>query len=357
MKKLNLLSVLAGVCALSLVFIGCGGDDDNGGDGGGGITYVNFPEEEILRPSFYIGDSVSTENCNVVKDGDVYKVTVTARAEAKATSIRWSGPFTFSKHYQLKVSLPSDSTVKPKEIYGFASIGSDSNTEADYTRAYQDANDPEGDITVSNGDVALPDMSSKYKSVFLYLYFDTQYAGQSYTFTVKELKAANGVAPRASIVKAVSAYRSEGWSGPQFDIGDSPLAGWDYKYDSGIVEKKSPSWLEIDFKFPNDAVGKEYKFTLTNAGIYAEGDTTTNLLDETTILGGAVYVSGGATNQTNVVTKVSEGVYSAKVKAVEYDSLFGGAGVGAKFYIPGTYTDSVRFTLTLNLSKEFEATP
>lgn len=307
------------------------------------ISYTPFPEDEIVYANIYAGDEMQNAGVITKNEDGTYTAKVKVRNPGTSQSaIYFTGPFTFEDHYSLTLDLPADSSINPTRVYTFASSGSNENG-ADWSRAFDTGSiTGSGEITASNGDVALPVSTAKYKTVGLYLYFAAGQEGQEYTFTIKELKAAKATVPPPSPVTSFVAYRNEPWTGPEFSL-TAPLHGLNYSFDSGTVAAAAPQYLEIDLHFPKSAKGKYYQATLSRVGVYSG---TTNIIDDAVMLNAFVWNTGDYSRQNDVITKNTDGTFTAGFKIIqetESDCI-------AKLMIPGTFTNSDRFTLRINLA-------
>ena len=361
MKKHFWLLVSALLVLVFMLFTACPTDGEE--DGGKNITYTSFPEEEILGASFYVADNVpSAEAGSITKNPDgTYKVRIRRRSPSLSPSaIFITGSFTFSEYYSVTCTFPDAVSItdKPYRVYACASVGMDAVLDADYPTAWDSRvfaafrNDQViGEVEMTNEivNVITPNIDNKpYITVFLYLYFNNVTdPNDYYEFTLNEIKAANGVKP-ISPVSNVAVYRA-GDTSNKFELSAPILAGFNHRYDSNTINAASPTSLNVDIKIPDADAGKEIEFEIRNVGLYSG---TTNLITREMIkaaqfLPGSAAITGTVTEQTVNSTPVSY-YYRIKANAAVYSDM-----TGIKLIIPGTFTNTNRYTITVNVPKAY----
>jgi hypothetical protein len=346
--------------AASLVFGACPAADDGGTES---INYVSFPEDEILGSSFYAGDGVLDPGFIEKNTDGTYSVRIKRRAPSTSPVAMFiTGSFSFSDYYSITCTFPDDPalTNKPYRVYAMASTNLDLAVDADYPTAWDSRvftsfrnDEAVGRVAMNNENINTLTVKSKpYITIVLYLYFkDAGNADEYYTFTLNEVKAADGIVP-VSPVTRIAAYREGDPVTSSFYRSAPVQAGFNIKYDSGTINPANPASLNVDIEVPSADLGRELEFEVRNVGLYT--GASANLIDKAAILAAMVAAGQTAPAQTGVVTETATAtVYKVKATVVEYADLFGQPGTGIRFFIPGSFTNTNRFTLTVNLPGEY----
>jgi len=357
--------------------------------------YTSFPEAEILGAGFYYqlnGQDVSGDNAGMIsrnEDG-TYHVKMRRRTPSSSPSMMsFTGSFEFSEFYKIICTFPDDPAIKdkPYRVYACASRGMDGNMDADYPTA----SDLLGEAVFRNG-VAIgtftmtneginylnPDPWGRpYITVFLYLYFDkVTDPDDYYEFTLNFVGGANGITP-ASVVTKAEIYR-EGDSANKFSLEvikeeteDSSglsytkitpvLAGYNHRFDSRRISPEIPaidtSALCVNLQVPDADEGKEIQFEIRNVGLYRTNaypaPDGSNLVSGEMIkaAGVAGLPSSGLIITERPVSPATTPVsyfYTVRAKVVRYSDM-----TGIKMTVLGPFSDTRRFTITLNVPDKY----
>ncbi|MDR3283806.1 MAG: hypothetical protein LBS97_01345 [Treponema sp.] len=361
-------------CLCLFLATGCGGDTEDGE-----LTYVSFPEEEILGASFYVGDFVGDAGTIAKNPDGSYKVQIKCRtpfASNAPVNVTFSGPFAFESRYRITATFPEDPSItnKPYRVYVCASVGQvsknelvDANTVADYVSAwdsdvyasFQD-NRVKGTLVMDNANGAIITKRGdgrQYVTVFMSLYFHQTFDGY-YEFTVNALEGGNGVS-YTSPVTSVAGYRAGDDATPQLPTAALPgplLGGWEYKAASGTLTASSPAEFNLDLAVPASGVGRTIEFSLRNFEVLKGTD---KLLTSAIVQTAKVRAGTSAAEQSNVVTATTYQVttatgpetryeYRVTAKAVQYEGF-----TGVKLFVPGPFTDSDGFTFNITLPEHY----
>jgi len=357
--------------------------------------YVSFPEAEILGAGFYYqrnGQDVSGDNAGMIsRNGDgTYHVRMKRRAPSSSPSMMSiTGSFEFSEFYKIICTFPDDPAIKdkPYRVYACASRGMDGNMDADYPTASDLAGEAVfrngvaiGTFTMTNEGINSlnPDPWNRpYVTVFLYLYFDkVTDPDDYYDFTLNFAGGANGFTP-ASVVTKAEVYR-EGDTANKFtleagseEIKDSyglshtivtpVLARYNHRFDSRKISPEIPvvdaPSLCVSLRVPDADEGKEIQFEIRNAGLYrtAEypapdgGNLVTGEMIKAALVAGLPASELVITERpVSPATKPVSYFYTVKAKTVGYGDM-----TGIKMSIPGPFTETRRFTLTLYLPDRY----
>lgn len=341
-----------------------------------------LPVEEILGATFYIADTVPSEQAGLITDnGDgTYTIQIRRRSPAYVPSAVFiSGPFTFSDYYKIICEFPDDDKpAKPYRVYAFASVAtekiddavnSDYPTAVDLGAAAFGSSGAAGAFTLTNEGINTlavkknPSGTVKpYCSLVMYLYFNNANMSDPndmYTFKLKGVRVKHGQRPEGPVIKA-RAYR-DGDPDNALELTDPVLPSFNHRYDSKTISVVSSASLNVDIQVPDEDEGKEFEFVIRGLGMYA-GET--NLIADGRITPQAIVFENGSAG-TSPNGTVTEGtakltgrdvpVYTIKAAAVAYDDLFGDGepGTGVKIKIPGTFTNTSRFTIWLNLPRMY----
>jgi len=355
--------------------------------------YTSFPEAQILAATFYYGseDVPSDERGKISKNEDgSYHVKMRRRSPSSSPSAMYiTGSFEFSDFYKITCTFPEDPKIKDKpfRVYACASRGMDAAIDADYATA----NDLIGEAVFRNG-VAIgeftltneginylnPDKWGRpYITVFLYLYFDKVTDPDDwYEFTLNFVGGSNGITPTSVVTKA-EVYR-EGDMANKFklevvkeeivDIYGLPhtkitpvLARYNHRFDSRRINPDIPaintSALCVNLQVPDADVGKEIQFEIRNVGLYKTtaypAPEGSNLITREMIK--AAQIAGLQESERTITEREIKPTtspvtyfYTIKAKVVQYDDM-----TGIKMTIPGTFTDTRRFTFTLFVPEKY----
>ncbi|MDR2574906.1 MAG: hypothetical protein LBC52_00520 [Treponema sp.] len=356
--------------------------------------YTSFPEAQILGASFYYqlnGQDMSGENAGMISKNEdgTYHVKMRRRSPSSSpTAMFITGSFEFSEFFKITCTFPEDPAIKdkPYRVYACASRGMDGNIDADYPTA----NDLMGEAVFRNG-VAIgeftltneginylnPDPWDRpYITVFLYLYFDKVTDPDDwYEFTLNYVGGANGIIPESVVTKA-EVYR-EGDTENKFepiienyemtDPAQGPvtknfiLARYNHRFDSRWISSDIPaintSALCVNLQVSDVDVGKEIQFEIRNVGLY---QTTAYPAPE-----GSNLVTGDMIKAAQVAdlpaselviterpvtpaTTPPSYYYRVKAKVIRYSDM-----TGIKMTIPGAFSNTSRFTFTLNVPDKY----
>jgi hypothetical protein len=360
MKYLLRIALPVILLSVSLIFGACPAADD---EGKGSINYVSFPEDEILGSSFYAGDGVLDPGFIEKNTDGTYRVRIKRRSPSTSPVAMFiTGSFSFSDYYSITCTFPDDPAIanKPYRVYAMASTNLDLAIDADYPTAWDSRvftsfrnEEAAGKVVMNNENINTLTVKSKpYITIVLYLYFkDAGSAGDYYTFTLNEIKAANGIIP-VSPVTQIAAYRAGDPVTSSFYRSAPVQAGFNIKYDSKTINSTNPSSLNVDIEVPAADLGKELEFEIRNVGLYTAAGS--NLIEKTIILAAQVAAGKNSPAQTGVVSETAtETVYKVKAKVVDYEDLFGQLGTGIRLFIPGSFANTTRFTITVKLPGEY----
>jgi hypothetical protein len=364
-----------------------------------GAGYDPFPEEEILGATFYISDYVTSEEAgSITKNADdTYTVRMRRRSPSYNPAAMFiSGPFEFSDYFAINCEFPENAAgEKPYRVYACASTTVkkiDDSVNADYPTAA----DLQGQVYFRNG-VAIGEYEltnrgvntltvkrdtggnvKPYCSVFLYLYFNQANMADPndyYTFTIRNVSGANSQQPLSPVIRA-AAYRN-GDTDPdsRLELAGPVLPDFDHRFDSKTIPVSSPASLNVDIQVPDTDAGREFEFVIRGLGMYSGGANQGAGLDLYT--GGVNRIAGGGrieataivfesgtggedpkisvTENTDTLTMQTVYLYTVKAKAVPYSDFWGdgAAGTGVKLKIPGSFSGINRYTVTLNLPREY----
>jgi len=356
--------------------------------------YTSFPEAQILGASFYYqrdGQDVSGENAGMISKNEdgTYHVKMRRRSPSSSpTAMFVTGSFEFSEFYKITCTFPEDPAIKdkPYRVYACASRGMDGNMDADYPTA----NDLMGEAVFRNG-VAIgeftltneginylnPDPWDRpYITVFLYLYFDKVTDPDDwYEFTLNYVGGANGIIPESVVTKA-EVYR-EGDTANKFEpiienyemtdpaqglvIKNFILARYNHRFDSRRIPDIpviNTSALCVNLQVPDADVGKEIQFEIRNVGLYKT--TEYPAPDGSNLVTGDMIKAAQVTDlpaselviterEIKPTTSPVTYFYTIKAKVVRYSDM-----TGIKMTIPGTFSNTSRFTFTLNVPDKYE---
>jgi hypothetical protein len=386
MKKCFALLVTIILAAFVLLLVNCRDDPYFVvGDG-----YEPLPEEEILGATFYISDYITSDEAgSITANGDgTYTVKIRRRAPSfNPSAVFISGPVEFSDYYAVTCSFPEETEgEKPYRVYACASTAVkkiDDAVNADYPTAadlqgqvYFRDSVAIGDFLLSNKGVNTLTVKRNtsgevlpYRSLFLYLYFnqaDMANPNDYYTFTLSGVSGANTKRPVSPVIRAAAYRNGDTDPASHFTLNAPVLPDFDHRYDSAkaaaanMVSTANPESLCVDIQVLNEDVGKEFEFVIRNMGMYSGGtnqiagggriDTASVQFEDGS---GGASPNGTVTESTETITLKTVYLYTVKVKAVAYDDLFGAPGTGVKLKVNGPFSGNNRYTVTLNLPRDY----
>jgi hypothetical protein len=378
--------VLAVLLTAGLLFIACPTETET--------EYKEVPLDVVDAPASIIKSATEAYNgaaltpAIIPRDDGSFDITVKTRAGGAQTAIYFNDIW-FMDKYSLVIDLPADAAVKPKRVYAFASRERNEGAP-DWSRAWDsDAVKPDvtahsGVYTIDNGDAPLPTLlrvenSTQYKAVALYLFWPPEgvTGNEEYTFTLKSLKfkpyVYAGKPANPPFITQFKVYLSDDAS-PWGDTGDKTIVypptmespdevlTTPIELDINTSSNKA-KWelFNIEIAFPANAIGRNYEFTVSNIGAYANND-----INKISTVSDLAFAHGWVSNGTATVTTTALGNGAYKVKVSNINDV-GGLGVTRVYFgsdnangngktwngATNSGDEITRYTVTLTLPNSF----